>query len=89
MPALNHPTRHMKTDRRQELDGGVAERIRTMREARGWSQRSLADEATSAGYGTVTPATLAKVEDGLPCPVWMLVALADALDVTLDDVVPV
>lgn len=69
---------------RLTLNGDVGRAIRTTREAQGHSQNWLARECDS------TQTSIARIESGDgTCSLFMLVAIADALDTTLDDLVPV
>ncbi|MBM2623089.1 helix-turn-helix transcriptional regulator [Actinoplanes sp. LDG1-06] len=44
---------------------GVAERIKQMRAARGWSAQNLADECAQLGVPSLTRGTIAKIESGV------------------------
>ncbi len=65
------------------LYAAVGARIACYREEAGLSQAQLGERIG------VSKAQLGKIEDGQGCPLHVLVALADAYDVTLDDLVPV
>lgn len=69
------------------LHAGIGERIRERREAMGLSLRQLAAMMPDR-LGRVTYGTLGKVEAGTSVSVWVLVAVCEALDCTLDDLVP-
>jgi transcriptional regulator with XRE-family HTH domain len=60
----------------------IGEKVRKMREARSWSVPQL---AKSIG---VSPRAIYAAEEGRTCSVLLFVLLAEALDVTLDDLVP-
>ncbi len=60
----------------------VGERIKATREAAGLSIARLAKDADT------TPSAIDKAELGVTCSLYMLARIADALDCTLDDLVP-
>jgi transcriptional regulator with XRE-family HTH domain len=69
--------------KRIALYTAVGRELQRRREAAGIT---LADLAKRTGAST---SQLSNAENGGPCPLWMLVAIAEAYDVTLDDLVPV
>ncbi len=60
----------------------VGEAIRKARAAAGVSQRKLAAAAT------ISLSTLVHAEDGMSCSLLVLSQIAEALDTTLDELVP-
>jgi transcriptional regulator with XRE-family HTH domain len=75
-------TRHPDGDRLR-LYRSVAREIQSHREAAGLSVPVVAKRIG------VSTTQLSKIEEGIACPLHVLVALADVFDCTLDDLVPV
>lgn len=62
----------------------VGRSVRVLREAAGLSRKSLGDAAK------LTTTTLAAIESGaMACPLYAAASIAEAIDCTLDDIVPV
>jgi len=69
--------------KRIAFNAHVGDRIKATRMASGASLRVMA-EALGISSGTLN-----RIEDGItPCPLYVLAQIAEALDVTLDELVP-
>lgn len=75
---MRHPEAH-----KTRLYAAVGRELTSHREAAGLSIEALAKRTG------ISRSQLFKVEDGAPCPLHMLVALADVYDCTIDELVPV
>ena len=67
-----------------QLNSDVGRAIREQREAAGFTQVEL------AGMARTTGANLGRIEAGdIPCPIHILVGVAEAVDCSIDELVPV
>lgn len=57
----------------------LSDRIERLRLARGWTQAELADRAS------ISPMTVYRAETGYDVYAWVLAAIAEALETTMDE----
>lgn len=74
---------HMRTAHQDHFNSVVGRTVAKLREERGISQRHLAEEI-GLSHQSVTA-----IESGRSVPAFTLARIAEALDVTLDELVPI